>query len=72
MEERKILSKDRTTMLMEMEKHTLAIKIQLLEHEIHILRDIQHKYEDIKSYWNSHETDEKDVIQYIDKILNDK
>ena len=72
MEERKIISRERTAQLMDMEKSTLALKIQLLEHEIYLLRDTKQKYEDIKSYWNSHETDEKDVIEYIDKILNNK
>ena len=72
MEERKIISRERTAQLMDMEKSTLALKIQLLEHEIYLLKDTKQKYEDIKSYWNSHETDEKDVIEYIDKILNNK
>lgn len=70
MSNKTIISKDRTECLKTIDVSALAIKIQLLEHDIYLLRQKADKYDEIKSIWNSHETEERDVIQYIDKILN--
>lgn len=70
MKERKIISQDKTKFLSSLDPSALAIRIQLLEYDLSVCKEMSKKFKEIKSIWNSHETDEKEVIKYIEKIIN--